>query len=626
MLGYTPTNAASAPPALGFQPGVSLRGRAGSSSISHKKRTHVLSYGGHHTKGHPTPLCTKTRCLIFLFLLVLCAFIWSEHTRASNGQVDKLRELREQINQHNVNHGVGVVSQLDEAGAIQEVHLDGNTPVPAGDDPQLVQTKATLSRALIDLENSQSSVKRLSEELEQMRSKLERRPVGVEAPASTSGARPLATPYGPIEVPGYPPIAIAASKKYTKFFCIGGRGRLGAQNDRSCRFQNICYKPSTNQWQFFQDPSEKLVVLLDQGKIIDEFPEEFLNLRSMGNPQDAKWWAPTIVKTPEGIPEAAFVPRANPDTPTVNVLYHPHYPSNMGHVIGDDLFPIFNLMSSFGMLVTDAQLIISRDCGKIFAGQPKKAEQCDFFLNMLLPGVTSRKYLAATEDAFVTKARGGVDAAGAPQDLVCFEQMLVGNGPWGFQQSLGKAPSWWSYHAFYLSNLGVNPNRTPKKPRITVSIKKGKRALANNDELVEHLRKTFPTYEIDALELRSLGGWKAELEYLLDTSILITPCGGVSMSAMFLPHNAALIVVDYYNLRKQVSFGMEERLWSNLGYVRPFHYPFTFDEVEMPEGHKRDDYQEVRDWGQVRVNMERMTTIVRAAMQHTENFMVYGQS
>jgi len=622
MLGYAPVS--SDAPALGFQPGVSMRGRAASSSISHKKRAHVISYGAHQSKGHPTPLCTKTRCLIFLFLLVICAFIWSEHTRGSNGQTDKILDLKKQIYEQ---------KPYDDAAnpaggaAILEVPLDGNTPVPASEDPQLLQTKATLSRALVDLENSQSSVKRLSEELEQMRSKLDRRPVASEvAPVEEGGVRPLATAHGPIEVPGYPPIAISANKKFSKFFCIGGRGRLGAQNDRSCRFQNICYKPSTNQWQFFQDPAEKLVVLLDQGKIIDEFPEEFLNLRSMGNPQDAKWWAPTIVKEAGGIPEAAFVPRADPAKPTVNVLYHPHYPSNMGHVIGDDLFPIFNLMSSFGMLVNDAQLIISRDCGKIFAGQQKKAEQCDFFLNMLLPGVTSRKYLAATEDAFATKVRGGVDAPGAPQDLVCFEQLLAGNGPWGFQQSLGKAPSWWSYHAFYLSNLGVNPNRTPKKPRITVSIKKGKRALANNDELVDHLRKTFPSYEIDALELRSLGGWKAELEYLLDTSILITPCGGVSMSAMFLPHNAALIVVDYFNLRKQVSFGMEERLWSNLGYVRPFHYPFTFDEVEMPEGHSRDDYQEVRDWGQVRVNMERMTTIVRAAMQHTENFMVLGQS
>ena len=52
---------------------------------------------------------------------------------------------------------------------------------------------------------------------------------------------------------------------------------------------------------------------------------------------------------------------------------------------------------------------------------------------------------------------------------------------------------------------------------------------------------------------------------------------------------------------------------------------FTLDEVEMPEGHSRDDYQEMRDWGQVRVNLERMTTIVKAAMSHTDNFMVLGQ-
>jgi len=242
MLGYGPV--ASDAPALGFQPGVSMRGRAASSSISHKKRAHVISYGAHQSKGHPTPICTKTRCLIFLFLLVICAFIWSEHTRGSNGQTDKILDLKKQINEQNGNNAYDLANPAGGA-AIQEVPLDGNTPVPASEDPQLLQTKATLSRALVDLENSQSSVKRLSEELEQVRSKLDRRPVASEvAPVEEGGVRPLATAHGPIEVPGYPPIAISANKKFSKFFCIGGRGRLGAQNDRSCRFQIFATSPA----------------------------------------------------------------------------------------------------------------------------------------------------------------------------------------------------------------------------------------------------------------------------------------------------------------------------------------------------------------------------------------------
>jgi hypothetical protein len=234
-------------------------------------------------------------------------------------------------------------------------------------------------------EENRMAVKKLNQDLEYMRQRLElaesqaasaraaalaaeaaaaAKVASTPAPAPSSGSLSVAltdpSSGFPIEVPSYPPIAIASSKKFSKFYCIGGRGRLGAQNDRSCRWQNVCYKPSTNKWQFFADPAEELVVLLDEGRIISEFPDEFLNLRSMGNPTDAQWWSPELVRTAAGIPEGAFVPRSDPAKPTTNVLYHPHYPSNMGHVIGDDLFPIFNLMSSFGMLVNDAQLIISR--------------------------------------------------------------------------------------------------------------------------------------------------------------------------------------------------------------------------------------------------------------------------
>ena len=179
--------------------------------------------------------------------------------------------------------------------------------------------------------------------------------------------------------------------------------------------------------------------------------------------------------------------------------------------------------------------------------------------------------------------------------------------------------------------MGVPYNHTPKKHRITVSIKDGKRSLYNNQEMVEHLKKTFPSYEVDAIELYQLGGWKQELTYLLDTTVLITPCGGVSMSSMFLPHGSAMIVVDFWDVLKGNTKGMEERLWSNLGYVRPFHYPFVESEVVLEEeaegkkGLKRSEPQDMRDWGRVRVDVVRMEKIVRAAIAHVDSFMVMGQ-
>lgn len=441
-------------------------------------------------------------------------------------------------------------------------------------------------------------------------------------------SQPIVAPIIPVAADGdglsSARITAPRDHSYTRMHCIGGRGRSDAFGDRSCRFQNICYRPSDDAWLHYTDPDEddEPVTVDAAGELSSAIPQHLVNLRSVGNPADARYWAPQRVsKGP--IPQAAFAARKEPSHADLHILYHPHYPSNIGHVIGDDLFPIYNLMSSFGVLTSDAQLIIQRDCDKIFSNNAKKAAQCHGFLPLLLPGVSRRQYLAATQDDLAERL--GVDPA---LDLVCFENLLAGQGPWGFQQSLGRAPRWWGYHNFYLSNYGVNPLQTPKKPRITVSIKKGKRGLANNDELVAHLRAQFPKVEIDALELVSLGGWRNELRYLQDTSVLITPCGGVSMSAMFLPHNAALVVIDYFSTRVNNSVGMEERLWSNLGYIRAFHYPFSEAEVELPDHNpplSRTEFQDMRDYGQVRVNLERMTDLVKAALSHTNNFMLMGQ-
>lgn len=423
--------------------------------------------------------------------------------------------------------------------------------------------------------------------------------------------------------------ATPRDRMYSRVFCVGNRGRQGTADDTSCRFRNVCLDLTMSQWQYFQDPAEKDFPLLamDDGRIITEFPRPLLNLRSMGLQQDAQYWTPT--KIVGAIPQTSATawPRRNDSEPDVHLLYHGHYPSNMGHLIGDDLFPLFNLMQSFRLTTNSPQLLMSRSCEEIFP-RSKKAATCEKFMQIFPRGVTDRPVVAVTQQAALRQALRIPPTA----SLVCFENLLAGLSPFGFQQSLGRADAWHAYHDFYLSNLGLLPNHTPRKQRIVVSIKEGKRGFANTRELIQHLKQTFGSrFEIHAVELRTLGSWRNELAYLLDTSVLITPCGGVSMSAMFLPKGSAMVIVDYFSTRAQTSVGMEEKLWTNTGYIRPFHYPFHEYEVVLPakgewgQTFSRTNFADMRGYGMVRVDLERMTKVVKAAIDHVDNFMSMGQ-
>ena len=145
---------------------------------------------------------------------------------------------------------------------------------------------------------------------------------------------------------------------YSSFYCIGDGGRLDTQSHRSCRFRNLCYERSTADWLFYQDPATEgqVPVLLDDGRLITEFPPTFLYLRSQGYAKDTVFWSP--VQRYAAMPRASVVPRNRPDRADVYLLYYPFFPGNIGHIIGDDLFPLFCLMRSFDVLTSDARMLM----------------------------------------------------------------------------------------------------------------------------------------------------------------------------------------------------------------------------------------------------------------------------
>lgn len=96
------------------------------------------------------------------------------------------------------------------------------------------------------------------------------------------------------------------------------------------------------------------------------------------------------------------------------------------------------------------------------------------------------------------------------------------------------------------------PWQLPKKHRIVVTHKsysqwarnpEGRhRAIANHVEVAGWLREAYPEVDVDIIEWQKLGV-KGNLEELGKTTILLTPCGGVSMMLPFLPPGSHAIVM-----------------------------------------------------------------------------------
>lgn len=161
----------------------------------------------------------------------------------------------------------------------------------------------------------------------------------------------------------------------------------------------------------------------------------------------------------------------------------------------------------------------------------------------------------------------------------------------------------------------------PTKQRITILNKRGKRSIANLDEMYLFLKMTFPTIDVELITLKALGSWSSEISYLRETTVLITTSGSIGLSALFLPPGATVILVDTYDLQREMHVGQDEVLWDSLGHVNILHYPFVKLEVQLAPHLDRSRVDDMREYGNVKINLERIASLVTAALKHVANFM-----
>jgi hypothetical protein len=160
------------------------------------------------------------------------------------------------------------------------------------------------------------------------------------------------------------------------------------------------------------------------------------------------------------------------------------------------------------------------------------------FVDTFLPVVTDQP-LVSMNDYLRSIAKG--------KNHVCFDDVLVAGKQLIFyekQINLGFEPMMTMLKNRVLSNTGFDPHAKPTKHTITV-IKKGKgnwgehtnrthyHSIFNHDQMVEYLKAN---YDIPVRVIEPhLMTMQEQISAMRNTTILITPSGGVSLIGPFLP-------------------------------------------------------------------------------------------
>ena len=402
-------------------------------------------------------------------------------------------------------------------------------------------------------------------------------------------------------------------QRFSKFRCTGSENDIGASEGRLCVFNNICYHRNTRRFHYFRlAQSEKKPLFYDSAKgMLYQFSANndgagFLSLSSGGGTA----WAPIIPN--EYYPTKDFTTLHQLHSLTQNRFAD----SNIAHGLWEDLGSISYSMERMG--VVDRKLVIMH-----FDPIPDSP---------LFRTYTKYVIPALTENPMVhldTYARS------FNTNYVCFDNLMVGGQLNVFPRSLireshGREALFYNWRSKMIQYNGFDPKFTPSQHRIIITNKsqsiwthpgsKRHRAIVNLEEVEKFVRLNYPTITTEVIEWHTIS-FRQQVEKLLNTTILITPCGGVSLILPLLPRGAHAIVMDYYvnvgahGFSPGQSGSMEGAFLNHIPHVRKQYYQL----------YGRQDYEfdypgatDSRESASVIVNTTRLRTLIDKALEEME--------
>ncbi len=174
---------------------------------------------------------------------------------------------------------------------------------------------------------------------------------------------------------------------------------------------------------------------------------------------------------------------------------------------------------------------------------------------------------------------------------ICFRNVVASPGPFDhqFNSAIGAGGGYYTadlFRRFVIKNLGLQ-YPVLRKHYVTIVQKKGRgRVWLNIDQVYKGLKSYFPDLEIDMILPNDLTS-QQQVEQMAKSSVVLTPSGGGSFIATFVPPGASVVFGDclgsepfpnsqnYETLpteSKSRRFAREDSWWQKLTTLTRFHY------------------------------------------------------
>lgn len=349
----------------------------------------------------------------------------------------------------------------------------------------------------------------------------------------------------------------------SSFRCFG-RGAVdgGRAEDRFCELRNVCFFPEHSGLASFFRGSRAVQASLGLTGVIPAPPDPVALLSA-----SALFSAdPLRVRLePEGSQAPPESSRAWVNGTAVLVSQVAH-DANLGHLLWEDSYAAWALAQAIPSFAASPRMVLRQSCGEFHADSQSAAARC-------------RRLHAAFGKALSPHPPVGLKELGGrlgtASGEVCFRQLVAGTTPFGIIHHKGSTAHAVLVPQFRCALLtahglscGLGRAAAIQQGRATIHIivtRKAsgvhgpERGICNPEEAAGWLRDAFdsgshqpeaaygPLVRVRVIEWTSLGSVEAELKELSETSVVVSPCGGVSMMLGFLPAGAHAVISDYWS-------------------------------------------------------------------------------
>ena len=351
---------------------------------------------------------------------------------------------------------------------------------------------------------------------------------------------------------------------------MGDNFRADAWLYRSCEFRNFCFDTENKSFVLFQTPEqrsfERHYAEMRQNRSMHVSSSHSSDLHVSLGGLNTKWRSSIDLKWFPFVHEGALS-GGYYELPMTWVPFHSLAGYNPGHLIWDDFFSIFKMLSMFDK--TDDPVFLTRMPVKMWGDcdwNPKREKQCAERLPKFVAsmGLSNTSLTIPKDSVFETVGPKRSKYICAPWgaagigDLTDHGRKRHGWDPVDYEKThnSGKGPMFLQFRNYMLANLGLPITRQPPGSPYNIVFSKFSSDTSGRvkgfGKQVEVVKTEFQGNEVAVWshKMRSLS-WEKQASIASNAAIYVTATGGGAVTCTFLPPGATLIM--FYEARGGIS-------------------------------------------------------------------------